>query len=295
MENSILLKLSLICTIVGVFIFSVPSGAEKSRKKVTLSWETPQEGSAVNFNSEKDYMSAVPVLQSTGASPKILQVQLDMAPEVPKLQRVILPGSENEPDDTSAEEILDNKLAYQAAQKAIDFYENKITTVKIQEQAYNIATDCSFFVRAAYWEGSNHTRDLFMESISSNAIDPNKATGVTLLAFYFEKNHRYQPRNPKVGDIIIFDNTYDKNNNQKRDDYYTHTGIVTKIRDDETIEFIHGNIGRTIQRGYINFHHKNAFRLNDKPVNSYIRPKYSWEKSPNENLSSYLVRAFGGY
>jgi hypothetical protein len=270
-----------------------PASHAVSEKKnapdnITLAWETPEEGSAVSFNSEKEYVNAPPVLRSSRANPVVIKTSIPMAPT---LKRLILPGSE----DSATEDVDDNTIGIEAAKKALEFYENKTRTVNVNGTVLNIETDCSYFVRAAYWEGSHHTRDLFMESLSTKSINPNKATGVTLLAAYFEKNHRYITENPRIGDIIVFDNTYDKNNNQVRDDFFTHVGIVTGIRDDGTIEFVHGNISRTIKKGYINFKYKDVSELNKKPVNSYIRPHYSWEKDVAQSLADHLVRAFAGF
>lgn len=289
---------SLKSALIYLFLFlpgiSHADNNNSNRQKIILSWETPEEGSAVNFRSEKDYLNAPPVLRSDLAAPQITKLEIDTSPV---LQKLIIPGAENSTDDDPApeDEISDNKIGIRAARKAEEFYENKIKTVNINGSVLNIETDCSFFVRAAYWEGSNHTRDLFRDSLASKSIDPNKATGVTLLSSYFEKHHKYRSKNPRIGDIIIFDNTYDKNHNEKRDDYYTHTGIVTNIREDQTIEFIHGNIGRTIKKGYINFNYKDNSMIDNKSINSYIRPRYPWEKNTNLSLASYLVRAFAGY
>jgi len=287
-----------VCFLGALFFLPQVSGADhaKGREKnggepgnVTLAWEVPQEGTAVSFSSEKEYLNAPPILQSTKTESVVLKTSIDMSPT---LGRLILPGTEDEPVPGEDD---DSSLGYRAAQKALEFYDKKISTVNVNGTVLNIETDCSYFVRAAYWEGSGHTRDLFRDSLSTKSVDPRKATGVTLLSGYLEKHQRYQAANPRVGDIIIFDNTYDKNQNQKRDDYYTHTGIVTGIRDDGTIEFIHGNIGRTIKKGYINFKYKNVATNDKKPVNSYIRPRYFWEKDTAQSLASYLVRAFGGF
>ena len=286
----------------GCFMASLlflPATASADQKKnsddnLMLSWETPEEGTAVNYNNDRDYAEAPPVLRSSRSKPLLVKTQINMAPV---LQRLILPGTEdqvneNEDDEGNSPEL---DIGRKAAQKAMEFYENKVKTVNVNGSVLNIETDCSFFVRAAYWEGSGHTKDLFRESIAAKAVELKKATGVTLLSSYFEKNYRYQTKKPRVGDIIIFDNTYDKNRNEKRDDPYTHTGIVTNIRADQTIEFIHGNIGKTIKKGYINFQYQNNAMIDNQPVNSYIRAHYTWEKDKNLSLASHLVRAFAGY
>lgn len=277
---------------VATFHFSLAK--EKNSGKVLLQWETPEAGSAVSVDSEKEYLNQPPTLFSTGKSHKKTKVRVDMAPV---LQRLIMPGTENEAGQSENEEYVPQEagLGQKAAQKALEFLEKHITHVNVNGTNLNIERDCSFFVRAAYWEGSGHTVDLFRESLATHSANANTSSGVVLLDSFFRKHHRYIKSNPKVGDLIIFDNTYDKNHNQKRDDYMTHVGIVTAIRKDHTIEFVHGNISRTIKKGYINLEHKDTSNFKGQPVNSYIRPRYSWESNPSHNLASYLVRAFGGF
>ncbi|MDH4261937.1 MAG: CHAP domain-containing protein [Spirochaetia bacterium] len=291
---NVLTLFSILLLIFTIAFFTKTISANDEKNNIVVTWETPEEGTAVSFNSDNEYAKSPPILLSSHSDhPLKIKTSIDLSPI---LQRLILPGSEDSGSETEDQVENDkNNIGIKAAQKAIEFYEKKIKTINVNGSLLNIETDCSYFVRAAYWEGSNHTMDLFRESISTKSIDPNKATGVTLLASYFKKNHRYNVKTPEIGDIIIFDNTYDKNHNQQRDDNYTHTGIVTAIREDNTIEFIHGNIGRTIKKGFINFTHKDVSTINQKPVNSYIRPHYSWENDTRQNLASYLVRAFGGF
>jgi len=291
--TSVLILLLLLTVFVGISRKTIAKNEEtNSENVVTLSWEVPEEGTAVNYFSQKEYSTSVPILRSNNSMPMVIKTSI---PVSPVLKRLILPGTEDKPSEENTIEDSENITGFRAAQKAIEFYEKKIHSVNVNGAVLNIATDCSYFVRAAYWEGSNHTLDLFAESISTHSIDPKIATGVTLISSYFKQKYRYQTRNPRIGDVIIFDNTYDKNQNQARDDYYTHTGIATGIRNDQTIEFIHGNIGRTIQRGYINFNFRNDSVKNQKQVNSFIRPRYSWDKDISASLASHLVRAFGGF
>ena len=116
-------------------IHSEKSSAQKSNSKIYLSWETPEEGTAVNFNSEEEYLSAEPVLRSTGSDNPVIKIQLDMTaeiPEPPKLQKVILPGSTSEPGDEDESdddaETNDDDIGKRAAQKAGDFFDNKINS-----------------------------------------------------------------------------------------------------------------------------------------------------------------------
>jgi hypothetical protein len=268
-----------------------------SLKKIVLNLETAPDGSAVSVNSDEEFarMKAVDhfgsvkkervmfsVDLSSGAKERRVRIDLDPAPDQDQKPSDQIPSG-------------GASLPERAALKAEKFLAENITSVNVNGSVVRIDRDCSHFVRAAYWEASNHTVDLFEESIATGAAGANSGSGVVLLGRYFEKNYRYRKGRAAIGDVIIFDNTWDKNKNRIRDDLSTHTGIVTAIRDDGTIEFVHGNVGNKIKKGYINFQHPSVSAHEGKPVNSYLRPKYSWETDGSKNLAVSLVNGFGGY
>jgi len=261
-------------------------GEPVSERSVRLILETPAEGSAVSVDSPEQYEALASkkhaaTLQKRGVSITVRPVTKGrgMPPE----------------DETGEREAGSDRVAERAARVANGFLLQNVTTVRIDGHPVRIDHDCSNFVRAAYGVASNGKIDLFEKAIASGAVPSGVTSGVLLISRLFEANYRYGKKKVKVGDVIIFDDTWDKNNNRKRDDPYTHVGIVTDIRQDGTIEFVHGNVGRKIKRGYINFDHPDVARFNGKAVNSYLRVKYAWEEDFTQNLTSHLVRAFGGF
>lgn len=184
------------------------------------------------------------------------------------------------------------KLQHQVAQTALQFYNQQTQNLNINGRNIHIAADCSNFVRGVFWQASNQKIDLFAESMS---VGIRSRSGTALIAQLFEKKHRFGTQKIVVGDIIVFDNTYDKNKNQKRDDAYTHIGVVTKIHSDGLVEFVHANYGGKIKKGYLHLKNKQP-RAGQKEINSYLRKRYSWEDVPSyQNASFYLLRGFGGY
>lgn len=181
----------------------------------------------------------------------------------------------------------------QVAQTALQLYNKQTQNMNINGRDIHIAGDCSNFVRGVFWLASNQKIDLFVESTSAG-IRSN--SGTALISKLFEKKHRFGKETILVGDVVVFDNTYDKNKNQKRDDAYTHIGVVTKVHNDGLIEFVHGNYGGKIKKGYLHLQNKQP-RDGQKEINSYLRRRYSWEKNiPSyQNASFYLLRGFGGY
>jgi len=76
---------------------------------------------------------------------------------------------------------------------------------------------------------------------------------------------------PTVGDLVFFDNTYDKNHNGRRDDQLTHVGVVERILDDGTVVFVH-KVGAGILRYRMNLSHPSTRRDDDgKTLNHYLR------------------------
>ena len=68
-----------------------------------------------------------------------------------------------------------------------------------------------------------------------------------LYASLKEKNVLHRDRYPRPGDIVFWDNTWDANeDNNKNNDPLTHAGVVIRVDDDGTIYYIHSHIKRGI-------------------------------------------------
>ena len=82
---------------------------------------------------------------------------------------------------------------------------------------------------------------------------------------------------PETGDIIFWDNTYDKNNNGKKDDLLTHIGMVVERDKFGNIEYIHHNYLKGIVIENMNIRYKNEHTKTRKGVvtiiNSPMRKK----------------------
>lgn len=190
---------------------------------------------------------------------------------------------------------MEKGIGKKAAQTALDFYNKQTQTLVIKGKSLRIASDCSNFVRAVFWQASNGKLDLFEAARSSGAVS-GSANGTTLISKFFEKNYRFGKKKFQVGDVVVFDNTYDKNKNQKRDDPYTHIAVVVKIDSDGTITFVHGNYGGKIKKGFINTQYK-EYKKGNKLINTFLRKRYEWEKNlpSSANTAATLLRGFGGF
>jgi hypothetical protein len=100
-------------------------------------------------------------------------------------------------------------------------------------------------------------------------------------------SHFYSVRK---GEVVFFDNTYDRNHNRRRDDDLSHIAIVERVLPDGTMTLVHlGSDG--VVRIAMNLKHPDV-RVNDagEVINSYIRPSRDAKTGPV--LTGELFRGF---
>jgi len=101
--------------------------------------------------------------------------------------------------------------------------------LKVRDKVFNL--DCSGTVMAIYYyAGIDLSREFAKYS----------GGGTERIFRYLEdKELLYDTVTPVPGDIIFWDNTYDKNGDGIRNDNLTHVGIVVEVDDDGTITYLH--------------------------------------------------------
>jgi peptidoglycan DL-endopeptidase CwlO len=141
--------------------------------------------------------------------------------------------------------------------------------------------DCSGVARAIYAKAGHalgYGKQVDADSDTANLFALVRETGSLRNA------------NPLVGDLIFFDNTYDRNKNSRRDDILSHVGVVESIRDDGTVVFVH-RVGKRVVR-----FNMNTARPNDvvdeqgNVLNHFLRAK-SGTAAPE--TAGRLFAAFG--
>lgn len=98
----------------------------------------------------------------------------------------------------------------------------------------------------------------------------------------------YNAKIPAVGDLIFWDNTYDRNEDREFNDYFTHAGMVVDVDRDGTITYAHHNY-----RLGIVYEQMNLLHPNDTELNSPMRMRGSPPAPNGQYLSSHLIRVFG--
>lgn len=98
---------------------------------------------------------------------------------------------------------------------------------------------------------------------------------------------------PEPGDVIFWDNTYDRNQDGSWNDPLTHAGLVMSVADDGTVEFLHHNYRRGIVTATMNLLKPDIYQ-NDEggELNSPMRMASQRSANPDLWLSSHLFREF---
>lgn len=147
--------------------------------------------------------------------------------------------------------------------------------------------DCSGFVFAVYKTAIARVLDM-------QANSPDDANGVKIIYDTLDKLKKiYRKKIPNVGDIVFFDNTYDRNENGLADDELVHVGIVVAASQSGTITFLHSSTTEGVTRGYANLFYPNLGELNGETINSNLRRQKASDSPNTKYYAGALIRAFG--
>lgn len=138
----------------------------------------------------------------------------------------------------------------------------------------NYRYDCSGFVNVSY---------------ARAGYDLGLLNTAALYDLAKEEDLYHRRRRPLVGDVVFFDNTYDRNGNGKLDDPLSHVAIVESIDEDGTITLIHKGSSKGVVRIVMNLEHPEEARSPEGKVwNSHLRGKSSKDPRGTEYLTGQL-------
>jgi hypothetical protein len=135
---------------------------------------------------------------------------------------------------------------------------------KVTVNGRKFTLDCIGTVRAIFW-GVGVDVALFFDRYPGN--------GVSRLYFTCKDlGVLHRDRLPRPGDVVIWDNTWDANDDGDRtNDPYTHAGMVMSVDEDGTINYIHESIFSGVLIEQMNlFHPGEAKDAKGKRINSGI-------------------------
>lgn len=178
--------------------------------------------------------------------------------------------------------IFTQNLQIKAARKAKSLIGYKTKKIKVNNKFFNY--DCSGLVAASYYPFGIDLIDLVKSR-------PDRNITVRLYKEFYKKIIRNKSHIPNIGDLIFFQNTYDKNKNNKWDDGITHIGIVTKVDSDKTIHFVH-LIRKGIMSHRMNLNFPKKYIHRNKKVNDFLRRR---PKSDNRRWRYLASNFFNGF
>ena len=145
-------------------------------------------------------------------------------------------------------------------------------------------TDCSGFLRRLYIVAGV---DLFSEGQSSD-------NGVRAIVRWIERHgipHRHKV--PAIGDVVFFDNSYDRNGDGRFNDPYTHAGLVEQVLADGTVMIIHATNHGIVREPMNLFRPHEETDSDGRSINAPLRRKTSRDPAGMPRLMSELFAGFG--
>lgn len=139
--------------------------------------------------------------------------------------------------------------------------------------------DCSGFVNAAYARVG-----IDLEGLNSAALfERAKKEGLL-----------HRRRVPRPGDVVFFDNTWDKNGDRRFNDPLTHVAVVEKIDEDGTITMVHKG-SRGVTRTMMNLRRRRVHKAEGVLLNSFLRRRSSSDRRRVRHLTGELWRGFASF
>jgi len=236
-------------------------------------------------------------------------------PDAKPRERTILPRREPEPPPEQSEEATESAKTDEAAEpqrisrKTVEAVQRELSEVQMKlvegaslllgreeialgGRSYN--SDCSGTVRAIYEYAGIDLTSRFARYTGN---------GVTrIFRMLEEEDLLYDTEYPVPGDVIFWDNTYDRDGDGRWNDELTHIGMVTESYVDGTIRYTHFHYGRnSVVMENMNLLTPNVYKksVNGESivVNAPMRIREKGVSYPiNQGLTSHLYRIFGkGY
>ncbi len=148
--------------------------------------------------------------------------------------------------------------------------------LNVEGKCFNL--DCSGVVLAIY-DRSGKDLQPFMASYSGGGVQ-------RLYALMEEQGLLYKTKHPAPGDLLFWDNTYDRNKNGKKDDLLTHIGMVVSMDNKGNVKYIHHNY----RKGII-LENMNLTDPDNLEKNSPIRARGAEKGHAPRWLSGQLLKA----
>ncbi len=150
--------------------------------------------------------------------------------------------------------------------------------------------DCSGYVRFIF---QHFGVDIFKLEIAELKRAGEWINGTEIVYKYAQKHGEvFKNKLPKKGDFIFFDNTHDRNNDGKINDYYTHIAIIVDVEDNGTVHYIHKS-GSGINLQMLNTKYSKQKMDGKRQVNSHLRGKAKSDTAETPHFAAEMFRGYG--
>lgn len=170
--------------------------------------------------------------------------------------------------------------------RIVEAAEELLKTQQFVVAGHRYNNDCTGTILAIYAMAGIRLVDLF----------PNYAGGGVqrLHGIAVDYDLLYHSELPQPGDLIFWDNTYDRAGDKQWNDKLTHVGLVLSVDSNGTVEFIHYDYVQGAVKAWMNLTDPDTHIGTDGIiVNSPMRMRSHRYLNPDEWLSSHLYRELG--
>jgi hypothetical protein len=157
---------------------------------------------------------------------------------------------------------------------------------RVEVAGRRLPFDCSGLARGVYLA---HGIDLYDGAETADA-----ANGVRLIWRHVaSRGVIHHGPDPRPGDLVFFNNTWDRNGDGRVNDLLTHVGIVESVHPDGTVVFV-SRVSRGIQRYRMNLAAPSRRRADDgRVLNDYLRRRQGEDPGDARYLTGELFAGFG--
>lgn len=161
-----------------------------------------------------------------------------------------------------------------------------LETQQFVVEGYRYSYDCTGTILAIYAMAGIRLVDLF-PAYTGNGVQ-------RLYGIADDRNLLYTSNRPQPGDLIFWDNTYDKNGDKEWNDWLTHVGLVLGVGEDGSIDYLHHHYTDGVVRARMNLTDPQTHMGADGViVNSPMRMRSHRYLNPDVWLASHLYRTLG--
>ncbi|MFW5741753.1 MAG: CHAP domain-containing protein [Spirochaetota bacterium] len=170
--------------------------------------------------------------------------------------------------------------------RILDAAERMLETQRFVVDGYHYNSDCTGTILAIYAMAGVRLVDLFGNYVGNGVQRLHSIAADHALL--------YDAQLPEPGDLIFWDNTYDKNGDSEWNDWLTHVGLVLDVSPDGTIDYLHHHYTDGVVRARMNLTDPQTHVAADGVVvNSPMRMRSHRHLNPDEWLASHLYRELG--